>query len=177
MDWVALNETKALADMPTALTATYETWLAANPDKASRLAQICSDIVDEFRDVIRSNPANGLNVDETTIPTSCVRAAETLLYASLRTEMGETPTTAESQAVTRAEIFKNLIAYGHFTTGTDDGVNRRRTTPAYFVPTRGTNLLRPVSTNPNRTLTTRITIPKNKRLVVDNDGNIIVEDA
>lgn len=177
MDWETFNETKALADMPTDLSTTYQTWLSANPTKSARLAELCAGVVAEFRDAIHTTPANTLDPDESTIPSSTLRHAETILFNSLKNEMGETLTTADLAAAVRADMSLRQIAYGHFSTGVDSGENRRRTTPAYFTANPGTSRLRPVSTNSGRTVTTRIVIPKNKRLVVGDDGSISVEDA
>jgi hypothetical protein len=114
MNWIALDEAKAIADFPTDLKPVYDAWLAANPGKAPRLAQIVSDAVAEFRDAILSNPANQFDADATKIPESCVRPAEVIIFNTLANEMGHTQSSADVQAMTRAELFLRQIGYGHF---------------------------------------------------------------
>lgn len=177
MDWIALDSTKALSDMPTDLRTLYDAWILANPSKSSRIASIAADVTAEFRDAIQTNPANILNADESTIPTSCVRHAEIILYSTLMNEMGATPSASDLQAAVRADIFLRQIGYGHFSTGTDTGSNARRTAPEYFVPTPGTARYRSTSVTRGNTVSTRIVIPRNKRLVVGNDGSLSVEDT
>jgi hypothetical protein len=114
MNWIVLNEAKALADFPTDLKPDYDAWLVANPAKSGRLAQIVADAVAEFRDAILSNPANQLDADTTKMPESCVRPAEVIIFNTLANEMGHAQSSADVQAMTRAELFLRQIGYGHF---------------------------------------------------------------
>lgn len=118
MNWTALNETKILADCPTDLRPLYDSWIAANPTKAGRLAEITAGIIAEFRDAIATNAANRLDADATKIPESCVRSAEVLIYGAIQNEMGNKLSTDDSQAMTRAEILLRQIGYQHFIAGT-----------------------------------------------------------
>jgi hypothetical protein len=116
MEWIALNETQVLADLPTELDSLYTAWLVANPTKATRLAEITANTVEEFRVAITSNPANVLDDDTTKIPQSCVRAAETIIYYSLMMEMGISIKAEALQSMTRAEMFLRMVGYKHLTT-------------------------------------------------------------
>ena len=129
MEWITLDETKVLEDFPTDLEPQYDAWLAANPDKSARLADITASTVAEFRDAIASNPSNHLDEDEEKIPASCLRSAEVIIYNSLANEMGLTLSSDDAQAMTRAEIFLRQIGYKHFVT-TGDGDEE---TPYYSI--------------------------------------------
>ena len=134
MEWITLDETKVLEDIPTDLKTKYDEWLLANPDKSTRLADITSSTVAEFRDAIASNPENHLDDDEEKIPTSCLRSAEVIIYNTLANEMGLTLDSDDAQAMTRAEIFLRQIGYKNFvTTGDDD-----EDTPYYSFPEKET---------------------------------------
>jgi hypothetical protein len=128
MNWIALDEAKALADFPTDLLTAYSVWIAANPGKVARLAQITADAVAEFRDAILANPANQLDADETKIPESCVRAAEIIICNTLTNEMGHAQSSADVQAMTQATLFLRQIGYGHFTA---KGADAPEPSPSY----------------------------------------------
>lgn len=123
MAWITLDESRVLADFPTDLLPTYQTWVADHPDKAGRLAQIISQIVAEFRDAISTNPASTLDPIKSKIPESCVRSAEVLIWGTLQIEMGVKMSSDDSQAMTRAEILLRQVGYGKFNTGTNASTN------------------------------------------------------
>ena len=114
MEWILLDEAKVLADFPTDLKPTYDAWLVTNPDKSGRLAEIISEVVAEFRSAIATTPSNVLDANPQKLPENCIRSAEVMIYGTLQNEMGQTPSTADAQAMTRAEIFLRQIGYGHF---------------------------------------------------------------
>lgn len=120
MAWITLDESRVLADFPTDLRPTYDTWVADNPDKAGRLAQITSQIVAEFRDAIATSAASRLDPITNRLPESCFRSAEVLIYGTLQDEMGSKISTHDSQAMTRAEILLRQIGYSHFDVGASD---------------------------------------------------------
>lgn len=110
MDWTSLTAAKVMADFPTDALAEYTAWLAANPDKENRLAEITTEVIAEFRDVLA---AVGYTLPETAdqIPTSCVRHAETLIFSALYEEFGHTFTSAETSALLRAEMALRQLSY------------------------------------------------------------------
>ena len=114
MEWVLLNEAKILSDFPTDLKPVYDAWLVANPDKSGRLVEIISEVAAEFRSAIAVTPANVLDTDPQKLPENCIRSAEVIVYGTLQNEMGTEMSTADAQAMTRAEIFLRQIGYGHF---------------------------------------------------------------
>jgi hypothetical protein len=133
MIWVALTEALVLTDLPTELGALYTTWLAANPTKATRLAQITANTVAEFRDAITTNPANTLDDDTTKIPQSCIRSAETIIYFSLMMEMGLSLKSEAIQSMTRADMFLRQIQYKNFSTQTGT-TTATKPAPIYTTP-------------------------------------------
>ncbi|HMP76847.1 MAG TPA: hypothetical protein PKE12_11200 [Kiritimatiellia bacterium] len=134
MNWVTLDEAAVLAAMPSDLAAHYAVWLTEYPDKAGRLAELTANTVTEFRDAIRSNPANSLNPDPATIPQSAVRHAQSIIYFQLAMEMGLDIDTEGTQSMTRADMFLRQIAYKHFTATSGEVPGP---SPSYTVPAPG----------------------------------------
>ena len=131
MEWILLDEAKVLADFPTDLKPAYDAWLVGNPDKSGRLAEIISSVAAEFRSAIAVTPANVLDADPQKLPENCIRSAEVIVCGTLQNEMGQTPSTADAQAMTRAEIFLRQIGYGHFSIEDE----AEEATPYYDLPT------------------------------------------
>jgi len=133
VEWVTLDESSVTAHLPTDLAEAYQSWLAANPDKAGRLSELTANTVAEFRDNIRTNPVNTLDPDPEKLPQSCVRHAESIIFFQLAMEMGVDLDTEGNQSMTRADIFLRQISFKRFTTtGGDDS---DLPSPHYAVPT------------------------------------------
>lgn len=128
MSWILCDEAKLLADMPTDLAPLYASWLTANPEKDVRLAEITAGVVSEFRNAIASNPANRSDPAAATLPESCIRSAQALVYGTLQNEMGLDLSTEDTQSMTRAEIFLRQISYGNFLI---DGAQADQPSPYY----------------------------------------------
>ena len=131
MQWVVFNADLLMADFPTDLRPIYESWVLQHPDKADRLAMVIENTRSEFRDSILNNPENTLNEDEITIPESCVRSAETIVFYYLMMEMGISIKAEAQQSMTRAEMFLRQISYKHFRT---TGASADESSPHYMVP-------------------------------------------
>ena len=131
MQWVAFDTALLMADFPSDLRPLYDSWIAQYPDKANRLAQIAERVVAEFRDAIVSNPENTLVPDETMIPESCIRSAETMTFFNLMMEMGLSIKQEAQESMTRAEISLRQISYKHFRTA---GISADERAPHYMVP-------------------------------------------
>jgi len=134
LDWIILDAVTVTAHLPADLADQYATWLAANPDKSGRLAEIVANTVAEVRDNIRSNPANTLDADESKVPQSCVRHAENIIFFQLAMEMGLDIDTEGNQSMTRADIFLRQISFKRFTTS--GGEAAASPSPSYAVPDR-----------------------------------------
>lgn len=134
MEWITLDAATVTAHLPTDLAGLYATWLAENPDKANRLAEITANTVAELRDNIRSNPANTLDPDPAKIPQSAIRHAESIIFFQLSMEMGLDIDTEGTQSMTRADMFLRQISYNHF--ATTGGESAEGPTPLYTVPDR-----------------------------------------
>ncbi|HOW98890.1 MAG TPA: hypothetical protein PK634_14000 [Kiritimatiellia bacterium] len=132
-----------LADFPSELQPLYETWLSENPDKAGQLASIISNTAAEIRALIASNPTNTLDEDETKIPLSLLRQAETLIYFTLSMEMGVSIAPEANQAMIRAEITLRTLVYGRYLVS--GGSSASQPSPLYNPePERPTNRTLPV---------------------------------
>jgi hypothetical protein len=131
MQWVSLTTDLLMADFPTDLRPLYENWASQFPEKVGRLAQITARVVAEFRDAIVVNPENSLDPDELTIPESCIRSAETMVFYNLMMEMGLSIKQEAQESMTRAEIFLRQISYKHFRTA---GTSADQRAPHYMVP-------------------------------------------
>ena len=198
MNWITLDEAKTTADMPSDVANNLTNWIAVYPDKAGRLSEITASVVAEFRQAIGSVSGNYLDPIESNIPDSCVRSAETIIYGTLQLEMGSTLSTAESQALTRADIFLRQISYGNLRF-TGDGTGSAKVSPLYTPsgsigrPERalpgggtrsdGTTIVYPPqmpgypAASLLEALTQRIDIPAGKKLVITPDGSLTVVDV
>ncbi|MBP7831278.1 MAG: hypothetical protein KA248_15325 [Kiritimatiellae bacterium] len=114
MEWVALNEALILTDFPTELRPLYDAWLVEHPDKAGRLAAIIANTAAEIRALVASNPVNQLDEDESKIPLSLLRQAETMIFFTLCMEMGVSVAPEANQSMIRAEITLRTLVYGRY---------------------------------------------------------------
>ena len=131
MQWVVFNTDLLMADFPTDLGPLYENWVSQFPEKAGRLAQIAERVVAEFRSAILVNPENTLDPNESAIPESCIRSAETMVFYNLMMEMGLAIKQEAQESMTRAEISLRQISYKHFRTA---GTSADKRAPHYMVP-------------------------------------------
>ena len=69
--------------MPTALDQTFKTWIAANPGKANRLAELVDETRRTFRDAISTNPRSLVDSETDTVPTVGFRHALNMLFFNL----------------------------------------------------------------------------------------------
>lgn len=134
MIWVEVTTANVLAHMPTDVLTQYNAWLVTNPTRADRLDTITANTIREFRDAIKSNPENSYEVDETYLPQSAVRHAESIIIFTLAMEIGINMSTAGSSSRTAADIFLRQIPFNRWKTTTEDAPARG--TPAYTIPTR-----------------------------------------
>lgn len=114
MDWVTVDETRVLGALSASQRQLYQGWLVQYPEKATRVAQIISNLVMEFRAAIEANPQNYLHPDLSKLPQSCVRHCETLILFDLCSEMGAPIPDSELMAIGKAEVFLRLMFSGQF---------------------------------------------------------------
>jgi hypothetical protein len=112
MIWVEITLADVLAHLPTDIKTSYDTWLVSYPDKAGRLATLTDNTIREFRDAIKSNPANVVDPRETFLPQSAVRHVESIIIFNLAMEMGVDLDSAGNSARTSADVFLRQIPYG-----------------------------------------------------------------
>ncbi len=134
MEWVEIKIEDILAHMPTDVKARYETWLVANPDRSGRLVEIMDNIIREFRDNLKSVPANIVDPRETWVPQSAVRHLETIVYFTLAMEMGLPIDSAALGARYAADIFLRQILLGRYK-ATDESAGTP--SPHFSIPEKG----------------------------------------
>jgi hypothetical protein len=114
MNWVSITTAYVLAVLPVAEKDAYLVWVASYPDKAGRLAELTTAVVDEFRAGLVTNPANILDADPAALPNACARHAATIIRYALLTEMGTELSTHTDSLMVRAEVFLRMLYQGHF---------------------------------------------------------------
>lgn len=134
MIWVEITLADVLAHLPTDIKTSYDTWLVSYPDKAGRLATLTDNTIREFRDAIKSNPANVVDPRETYLPQSAVRHVESIIIFNLAMEMGIDLDSAGNSARTSADVFLRQIPYGRWNTTTEDDASLP--SPLFSVPVR-----------------------------------------
>lgn len=134
MIWVEITLADVLAHLPTDIKTSYDTWLVSYPDKAGRLATLTDNTIREFRDAIKSNPANVVDPRETFLPQSAVRHVESIIIFNLAMEMGVDLDSAGNSARTSADVFLRQIPYGRWNTTTEGDTSLP--SPLFSVPER-----------------------------------------
>jgi len=85
--WITFNEAYVLGAMPLALRTAYNTWIAAHPAKAGRLAALIAGVVADFREGLRREAVETLDGNTAALPERCVRHAGAFVYFHLGVEM------------------------------------------------------------------------------------------
>ena len=134
MIWVEIILADVIAHLPTDIKTSYDTWLVSYPDKAGRLATLTDNTIREFRDAIKSNPANVVDPRENFLPQSAVRHVESIIIFNLAMEMGVDLDSAGNSARTSADVFLRQIPYGRWNTTTEDDASLP--SPRFSVPER-----------------------------------------
>lgn len=133
MIWVEITLADVIAHLPTDIKARHDEWVATYPDKSGRLAEITANTIREFRDAIKSNPANIVDPRETWLPQSAVRHVESLIIFNIAMEMGITIDSSGNSARSAADIFLRQIPFGRWNTTAGDGA---MPSPRFTVPER-----------------------------------------
>lgn len=134
MIWVEITLADVIAHLPTDIKARHDEWLAMFPEKVGRLATLTDNTVREFRDAIKSNPANVVDPRESFLPQSAVRHAESIIIFNLAMEMGVDIDSAGNSARTSADVFLRQIPYGRWNTTTEGDTSLP--SPRFTVPER-----------------------------------------
>ena len=112
MSWPLITSETILSALSPDGFVDYQRWITRNPDKAGRLDEIVTMVVAEFRAALASNPENGLDSAENTLPPSCLRHTSNMIIFQLKYEMGEALTESENAANIRADVFLRGIWIG-----------------------------------------------------------------
>ena len=114
MNWISITTAYVLSVLPVAEKDAYLVWVASYPDKAGRLQETTTAVVDEFRAGLVTNPANVLDADPAALPNACARHAATIIRYALLTEMGSEMTAHNDSLMIRAEVFLRMLYQGKF---------------------------------------------------------------
>ena len=110
--WPPITSETIIHSFSPSLGADYQQWITANPDKTERLNKITAMTVAEFRAALASNPENGMDPIENTLPPSCLRHTINLIIFQLKSEMGKALSESENGANIRADVFLRGIWIG-----------------------------------------------------------------
>ena len=116
---------------PSDLWRLYLTWVDANPSKAARLAEIVAEVLRTFRDAVASNPANVVDTDPNTLPSTGFRHALNSVVFHLGMEMGVQFAPEVYTLTTRADIWLRMVSGGEIPVGIAAGGDG---TPSYRPP-------------------------------------------
>lgn len=128
--WTQLTVTVVQNAMPTDMAALYDAWLAAHPEKATRLAELVAEVLAIFRDAVDSHPQNQLNPDPATVPMTGFRHALNMVMFNLGMEMGVKFAPEVYALLTRADIWLRMVQTGGILVDSLAGEG----TPSYEAP-------------------------------------------
>lgn len=117
--WVPFTVEEFRNDLPVDFLNQHATWVAMNPGKAARMAEIVASTVNRFRQVVRSNPRNVLDADLTTVPATGFDYAFAVAAYTLGLEMGVTGSGAVAGVTTVNVTVPVVSAGGGYSSGTN----------------------------------------------------------
>ena len=112
MSWPSITSETLLSALSPDGFVDYQRWVTRNPDKVGRLDELIAMVVAEFRAALASNPENGMDASENTLPPSCLRHSINMIIFQLKYEMGEALAESENAANIRADVFLRGIWIG-----------------------------------------------------------------
>jgi hypothetical protein len=119
--WIPLTEADVADALPTAMVASYEAWVTANPDKEDRLGEMTLESVATCRAAVSSGSPLALDSDVTTVPTSGYRHMINMVVFNLGMEMSFEFMQSFYALVTRADIWLRSVQVGSITIPMADG--------------------------------------------------------
>ena len=109
--WTALTLDVVQNALPSDVNTAYAAWVAANPSKDGRLADLIAEQAAIFRRAVVSG-GQDIPEDETLIPIVGFRHAMNMLTFYLLMEIGAVVTPEVYQLVTRADIWMRMLQQG-----------------------------------------------------------------
>ena len=110
--WTELTVEAVQNALPSDLATLYASWVEANPTKANRFGELVAEVRKTFRTAVEANPANQLDVNPNTVPTTGFRHAINMVIFNLGMEMGVQLSSEADGLITRADIWLRMVQNG-----------------------------------------------------------------
>lgn len=110
--WTELTVAAVQNALPSDLATLYASWVEANPTKATRLGELVAEVRRTFRTAVEANPANVLDDNPETVPTTGFRHAINMVIFNLGMEMGVQLSSEADGLITRADIRLRMVQNG-----------------------------------------------------------------
>ena len=130
--WTAFTVDVVRNAFPTDFGTLYSSWVDANPSKANRLTEVVAEILRTYRRAVEVNPANILDDDSDTVPSTGFRHALNTVIFNIGMEMGVQFAPEVYTLISRAEIWLRMVQNGGIPVDTMAG----KGTPSYQTPER-----------------------------------------
>jgi hypothetical protein len=110
--WTELTVAAVQDALPSDLATLYASWVEANPSKGTRLGDLVVEVRKTFRTAVVANPANRLDDNPDTVPTTGFRHAVNMVIFNLGMEMGVQLSSEADGLITRADIWLRMVQNG-----------------------------------------------------------------
>ena len=111
--WTELSADDVYDAMPADMVTMYDAWIVANPEKATRLAELTAEMVEACRAAVEAGSPWALEgAGAGTVPTTGRRHLITLVHFSIGLEMGYAFAEGFYSLVTRADIWLRGVQAG-----------------------------------------------------------------
>ncbi len=130
--WTDLTVDVVRNAFPTDLATLYASWVDANPAKANRLSEVVAEVRRTFRKAVEANPANTLDDNPETVPSTGFRHALNSVIFNVGMEMGVQFAPEVYTLITRADIWLRMVQNGGIPVDTTEGEG----SPSYRPPER-----------------------------------------
>jgi hypothetical protein len=119
--WTELTVAVVRNAFPTDLATLYASWVDANPAKANRLNEIIAEVLRTFRTAVEANPANRLDENSDTVPsTGFLHALHTVIFC-IGMEMGVQFAPEVYGLNVQANIWLRMVQNGGIPVDTTEG--------------------------------------------------------
>jgi len=130
--WTELTADVVRNAFPTDLATLYASWVDANPAKVNRLSEVVAEVLRTFRTAVEANPANRLDENPDTVPsTGFLHALHTVIF-SIGMEMGVQFAPEVYGLNVQANIWLRMVQNGGIPVDTTEGEG----SPSYRSPER-----------------------------------------
>jgi hypothetical protein len=130
--WTEFTVEAVLNAFPTDLTTIHASWVDANPVKVNRLSEVVAEVRRTFRNAVEANPANRMDENPDTVPSTGFRHALNMVIFNMGMEIGVDLSPLVYGLITRAEIWLRMVQNGQIPIDSTEGEG----TPSYAVGLR-----------------------------------------